>query len=163
MELSEALLHQVKEEAKNEFDKDHKKDIEIARIEAEEKARLVFEKENKAEVEKLKEQNEKFKLEGIKLQEEKQKLIVKEKEMEENAQKKLNEERQKIKETTEKEFSDQQRMKDREKETQIENLKKMLEEANRKASGVSQQVQGEVLEVDLEDFLKSVAGRNSKA
>ncbi len=153
MELSEALLHQVKEEAKNEFDKDHKKDIEIARIEAEEKARLVFEKENKAEVEKLKEQNEKFKLEGIKLQEEKQKLIVKEKEMEENAQKKLNEERQKIKETTEKEFSDQQRMKDREKETQIENLKKMLEEANRKASGVSQQVQGEVLEVDLEETL----------
>ncbi|MDO8269868.1 MAG: DUF2130 domain-containing protein [Candidatus Levybacteria bacterium] len=36
----------------------------------------------------------------------------------------------------------------------MENLKRMLDEAQRKASGVSQQVQGEVLEVDLEEQLK---------
>ncbi len=153
IEISEALLHQVEDKVKKEVSKDLEKEIEKVRLEAEEKAKSQFEKQNKKEIESLKEQNEKFRLEEIKLREEKQKLEEKEKQLELDSIRKINEEREKIKENTEKEFSEMQRMKDKEKETQIENLKRMLEEANRKASGVSQQVQGEVLEVDLEETL----------
>lgn len=152
-ELSEALLHQVKESAKQEFDTQHKKDIEKIRIETEEKAKLEFEEKNKKEVESLKKQNEEFRNQEMKLRHEKQQLEESRKQLEIETARKLDEERKKIEEKTVKEYEEQQRFKDKEKETQIENLKRMLEEANRKASGVSQQVQGEVLEVDLEEQL----------
>lgn len=153
MELSEALLHQVKEEAKNEFDATHKKDLERMRLLTQEEAKKEFENQNKDQIEKLKSQNEKFRIEELKLREEKHKLEQKERDMEILNARKLDEERKKIEEKVQFEFIEQQRFKDKEKETQIDNLKRMLEEANRKASGVSQQVQGEVLEVDLEEQL----------
>lgn len=154
IEISEALLHQVEDKVKKEVSKDFEREIEKAKFEAEIKAREEVKNKNKEEIEKLKEQNEKFRQQELKLLEEKQKLEDREKQLEIENARKLDEERKRIEEKTLKEFEDQQRMKDKEKETQIENLKRMLEEANRKASGVSQQVQGEVLEVDLEETLK---------
>ena len=73
-ELSEALLHQVKETAKQEFDSQHKKDIENIRLETEEKTRIEFEQKNKAVIEKLKTQNEQFREQELKLLEDKRKL-----------------------------------------------------------------------------------------
>lgn len=152
-ELSEALLHQVKETAKQEFDSQHKKDLENIRIETEEKAKLQFAEKNKEEIERLKKQNEQFREQELKLLEEKRQLEEKEKLMELENARKLDQERKIIEEKIVKEEEEKYRFKDKEKETQIENLKRMLDEAQRKASGVSQQVQGEVLEVDLEEQL----------
>lgn len=153
IELSEALMHQVEEKVKKEVTKDVAQEIEKARLEEGEKVKKELELQNKEEVEKLKQQNAEFRVQELKLREEKQKLEEAKKQMEVENARTLDEERKKIEEKTHRDFEEAQRLKDKEKEMQIENLKRMLEEANRKASGVSQQVQGEVLEVDLEEAL----------
>ncbi len=160
IEISEALLHQVEEKVKKEVSEDTKKEIEKARLEALESAKKEAAEKNSKELEVLqkelsdqKKKNDEFREKELELREEKRKLEEKEKELELETNRKIDEERKRIEEKTLKDFEEQQRFKDKEKETQIENLKRMLEEANRKASGVSQQVQGEVLEVDLEEQL----------
>ena len=162
IEISEALLHQVEEKVKKEVSEDTKKEIERARLEAIESTKKEAAEKNSKELELLqkeltgqKKKNDEFREKELELREEKRKLEEKEKELELETNRKIDEERKRIEEKTLKEFEEQQRFKDKEKETQIENLKRMLEEANRKASGVSQQVQGEVLEVDLEEQLTS--------
>lgn len=146
IEISEALLHQVEEKVKKEVSQDVEKQIKEAQDEALKKARREFEEKNKRDLELLKKQNEEFEKERQRFEDDKKKA-------EEETVKKIEEERKKFEEKALKEFEQSQRMKDKEKELQIENLKRMLEEANRKASGVSQQVQGEVLEIDLEESL----------
>lgn len=146
IEISEALLHQVEEKVKKEVSQDVERQIREAQEDALKKAALEFEEKNKKTVEELKRKNEEFEEKKKKLEEEQRKALL-------DAEKSFIEEKKKIEEKTQKEFEESQRMKDREKELQIENLKRMLEEANRKASGVSQQVQGEVLEIDLEESL----------
>jgi len=70
-------------------------------------------------------------------------------------EKRLLEEEEKIREETKKKSEEDHRFKDLEKEKIIGDLKKALEEAQRKASQGSQQLQGEVLELDLEKNLRS--------
>lgn len=153
IEITEALLHQVEEKVKKEVSEDVEKQIKAAQQTAEEKIRKEFENKNSEELEKLKKQNDEFRSLELKLREEKQKLEEAKKQMELETARTLDSERKKIEERTHREFEEAQRMKDKEKEMQIENLKRMLDEAQRKASGVSQQVQGEVLELDLEEQL----------
>lgn len=81
-------------------------------------------------------------------------LEEKEKNLELEKQRQIDEERKKIKEKTEAELSEQFHLKEKEKEQIIESLKKSLEEAQRKANQGSQQLQGEVLELELEEILK---------
>lgn len=81
-------------------------------------------------------------------------LEEKEKNLELEKQRQIDEERQKIKEKTEIELQEKFHLKEKEKEQVIESLKKSLEEAQRKASQGSQQLQGEVLELELEEILK---------
>lgn len=144
-------MHQVKEEAKSEFDAEHKKDIERVRLDAEEKARKEFEEKGKEDLEKIKKQNEDFLRQELKFKEDKLAFEETRQKLEIENKRKLEEERERVF----KELEEAQRMKEKEKDMQIDNLKRMLEEANRKASGVSQQVQGEVLELDLEEQLAS--------
>lgn len=158
IEITEALLHQVEEKVKKEVSKDIEKEIEKAREESFEKAQkeLLAKQAEKfeslqKELDTQKKKNEEFAQKELKLLEEKQKFELEKKQMELESSKKLVEEREKVL----KEFEETNRMKEKEKDLQIENLKRMLEEANRKASGVSQQVQGEVLEIDLEEQLRS--------
>ncbi len=147
IEISEALLHQVEEKVKKEVSQDVERQIREAQEAAMEKAALDFEERNKKEREEFIKKSEEIELQKRKLEEEQKRVLL-------EAERKIIEEKKKIEEKTQKEFEEAQRMKDREKELQIENLKRMLEEANRKASGVSQQVQGEVLEIDLEEQLE---------
>jgi len=154
IEITEALLHQVEDRVKKEVSKDIEKQVDAARVEAQQKAKSEFEEQNKEVVEKLKRQNEEFREQEIKLLEEKRKLEEKEKQMTLENARKLDQERKIIEEKVVREEEEKYRFKDKEKETQIDNLKRMLDDAQRKASGVSQQVQGEVLEVDLEEQLQ---------
>ena len=68
---------------------------------------------------------------------------------------KLDEERARIRDDAARAIADEHRMKDLEKEKQISDLRKQIEELRRKADQGSQQMQGEVLEVELEDILRA--------
>ena len=69
-------------------------------------------------------------------------------------QRRIDEERKKIIEKTTEQIMEQQRLKEKDKDKVIEDLKKSLEEAQRKATRGSQQSQGEVQELDLENILR---------
>jgi len=68
-------------------------------------------------------------------------------------QRQIDEERNKIRLKTEMEMLEAQRLKDKEKDKVIDDLKRALGDAQRKASQGSQQLQGEVQELDLETSL----------
>jgi len=70
-------------------------------------------------------------------------------------QRQIDQERDKIRQQTLLEASDAHRLKDLEKDKMINDLKHSLEDAQLKASQTSQQLQGEVQELDLESFLKT--------
>lgn len=71
-----------------------------------------------------------------------------------NKQRAIDAEREVIRKKTTEEFVEQQRLKDKEKEQYIDALKKSLEDAQRKATQGSQQMQGEVQEIDMEKTLR---------
>ena len=66
----------------------------------------------------------------------------------------LDEERTKIREAARKEAADERRLKDAEKDKMIGDLRTQIEELRRKSEQGSQQLQGEVLEVALEQLLR---------
>lgn len=159
-ELSEAVIHQYKEKLEKEISKTKEEEIAKARAETEEKVKKELSEKQSEEFVVLKNQldekekkMQQFRDQEIKLREEKRNLEDEKKQMALEIERKMDEERKKLEEKILKEEEERYRLKDKEKETQIENLKRMLDEAQRKASGVSQQVQGEVLEVDLEEQL----------
>ena len=169
IELSEALLHEFQEEFEIKHKKDMSEAVKLAQEKAEkdfkeknaqdlEKFKKEFEQKQSDEIEKLKKQNEAasdaLKKRELMAIEEKRKIEEERKNLELTIARKTEEERAKWEERISKEKEEEYRFKEKEKEMQIDNLKRMLEEANRKASGVSQQVQGEVLEVDLEEQLR---------
>ena len=67
---------------------------------------------------------------------------------------KLDEERQAIRDQAKKEANDERALKEAEKEKLIEDLRKQISELQRKSEQGSQQTQGEVLELELEDLLR---------
>jgi hypothetical protein len=69
-------------------------------------------------------------------------------------QRQLDSERNLIRQKAAEEFAISQRIKDLEKDKIVSDLKKSLEDAQRKANQSSQQLQGEVQELDLEETLK---------
>ncbi len=143
IEISEALSHSIREGVEKDLT------IKIQK-EAEEKFALLQE-ELKFKTKKLEESRD----ETLKLHQEKLKLEDEKKSFELEKQRQLNEERDKIRQQTLQEASDAHRLKDLEKEKMINDLKKSLEDAQLKASQSSQQLQGEVQELDLEEFLQT--------
>ncbi len=69
-------------------------------------------------------------------------------------QRQMDEERKKIREVTELQMLEQHRQKDLENEKKLSDMKKALDEAQRKANQGSQQTQGEVRELELENILR---------
>lgn len=67
----------------------------------------------------------------------------------------LDTERKKIQEEAATKLEQQHRLQDMEKEKRITDMRQQIEELKRKAEQGSQQTQGEVLELELEEFLKS--------
>ncbi len=68
---------------------------------------------------------------------------------------KLDEEREKIRQATMEQYAENHRLKDLEKDKQMEDMRKTIDDLKRKAEQGSMQTQGEVLELDLEGALKS--------
>ena len=68
---------------------------------------------------------------------------------------KLDEEREKIRQATMEQYAENHRLKDLEKDKQMEDMRKTIDDLKRKAEQGSMQTQGEVLELDLEAALKA--------
>ena len=177
--LSEAITHQLGEKYEKEIDEVKKKaeareqyliDLSKKRIEEEkEKSRKEAElglrkkiteemefklKNSQNESEELKKSNKAMQDQLLEFSKTIRQLQNQTREKEIEMAKKLTEERRHIEELVLKRTQEEHRLKDLEKEKVIADLKKSLEDAKRKAEQGSQQMQGEILELEVEDMLK---------
>ncbi len=129
-QLEEQLRTKLKEESGREL---ADRDIQIKELRLKAKESAEFELKLRAEKRAIEEAKEKFELEKTR---------------------QLDSERTKIKEEAEKMVLEKEKFKLEEKEKMIADLKKSLDEATRKANQGSQQTQGEVLELEIEDLLR---------
>lgn len=140
--IEEALSNQVRlsieKEAQEKIRKNFFQEIKLLQEELSRKSKEIDEV-RKMELELRRQKNL--------IEEEKRKIEL-------EKQRQIDEEREKIRQQTAKEILEQQRLKEAEYEKKILDLKKSLEEAQLKASQGSQQTQGEVLEINLEEELK---------
>lgn len=155
VEISEILKHQIEEEVKKDVAAKNKIDLEKVKKDLEEKQSFEME-ELKKEIEKKNQKLDEFREQEIKLREEKREIEEKRKDLALEVERKIDEERKKIEEKVLKEEDERHRLKEKEKDKIIEDLKIALDDAKRKASQSSQQLQGEVLELDLEEQLKGI-------
>lgn len=164
---SEAKDNDIAKRLKDEREKYAKKEQEIAsqletvRKEAAEEAKKKISESVKLEMEDLQEQlKEKDKRimesqkQELELRKKQRELESKEKALELEMVRKVAEERAKIQEETLKNYEENHRLKDAEKDKQLADMRKQIDELKRKAEQGSQQNQGEVLELELEDMLK---------
>jgi len=90
----------------------------------------------------------------LQLRKEKRELETAKRNLELEVARKVDAERQRIREEALKEADEQHRLKDAEKDHKLQEALKVNEELNRKLQQGSQQIQGEVLELDLEHVLR---------
>lgn len=143
------LGDQIRQSLRDEYNEKWQ-DLQKAQEEKTQKEKILLEEQ----LQKQKKEIELFRENELVLRKKTTELEEKEKNLELEKQRQIDEERQKIKEKTEIELQEKFHLKEKEKEQIIESLKKSLEEAQRKASQGSQQLQGEVLELELEEILK---------
>lgn len=145
VELSQAIIHELQAQVREEERKSLRSTFEKEKAEEkalqEKKLRQLFEEENKEKEKELEEIRKKGKV----LEE---KLV---KEQEEREKTEL-----KIREEATKKAEEEQHLKLKEKDLQLEQIRKANEDLKRKIEQGSQQRQGEVLELDLEDKLKDI-------
>jgi len=142
--IQDALSHQVKktisEQAKEQAKRELSQEIKYLQ-EENEKKQQELEKTKQIELELRKEKNQ---------------LSEDKKNFELEKQRQLDQEREKIRQQTAKEILEQQHFKIAEKDKQIDDMKKQIEELRIKSEKGSQQLQGEVQELDLEKELKQL-------
>lgn len=160
-ELTDAIKHQIEEELTSDVKEKHLEEIEKTKKDVEEKVKKELEEKSKLEIGDLKKQltekdekvNE-LRENELKLREDRRKLEDREKELELETQRRIDEERKKIEDTVLRQAVEEHRLKDLEKEKKIAGLQEQLEEALRRSKVGSQQLQGEVLELDIENMLR---------
>lgn len=167
--IDEALSHQLEDQItlqlKDEFNKkwlDQKdKLLQQAQADALKKAeenlkRQTVESEKllKEEIAKKDEELKKSRNEELKLRKEKQAIEEEREKWELDKQRQLDEEREKIKQKTAESMLEEHRMRDLEKNKQMEDMRRKIDELQMKVNLTSQQLQGEVLELELEELLK---------
>lgn len=154
----EEVLEKQKESSEKEFKEklqDEKKKLwKVALEKAEEKQQLAVKnleeelQEKKAALIKAEEQE----LEFLKMQ---RNLKEKERRLEIDLQRKLDNQRNEIEQLIRKTVIEEERMKMREKDKQLEMMRKQIEDLKQKSEQGSMQIQGEVQEEDLKRILKS--------
>ena len=156
--LEEALIKQVEDNFRlsheAEFAKEKEQLIKTAtqkaQAETEQKLKLL-EEENREKSEKLAKANK----QELELRKQFNKLEEDKRSFELEKQRQLDQERQQIREQAQKQILEEQKITDLAKDKLISDLKKSLEDARRKADQGSQQTQGEVIELQLEEMLKN--------
>lgn len=165
--LSEAITEKIDLELRKKYDSElikqkekleEKFQFEISKIT--EETRKKFKEEQEIEItdlqNELKRTTEKLKVardNELKLREREREIEDKEKNIELELKRKIDEEKKKIEEKLKERLDEDYRFKEAEKEKVIGDLKKQIDELRRKAEQGSQQTQGEVLELKLEDML----------
>jgi hypothetical protein len=130
--LEKELLEKAQEQAGKEL---ADRDAQIKELQAKAKESADFELKLRAEKRAIEEAKEKFELEKTR---------------------QLDEERAKIREVAEKAILEKEKYKMDEYEKKLHDMQKALEDAQRKGNQVSQQLQGEVQELDLERTLREL-------
>lgn len=131
IEISQALKHEVESQVLAAERTKH--ELELNRI-----------REQLAQAQKIE----------LQLRQQKNELDEQKRTFELDKQRTIDAEREKIRRKTAEEILESQRLKEKEKDKMIDDLKKALDEAQRKATQGSQQLQGEVQELDLEELLR---------
>jgi len=121
--------------------------------EAEEKVSLEL-KDLKGQIQEKDKKIEEAEEKELELRKKQREIEAREKSLELDMARKLDKERKKIEEETSKKISEEQGLKLLEREKIIAGLKKQIDELKRKSEVGSQQLQGEVQELDLESFLQ---------
>lgn len=173
IELSEALTKDIEKTVLEAEHKKHLAELEKIQKDADEKAtRLIEEEKVKAHAEastklehklkQMQDQSDADKLEVKEMREQLSQLMQELRESRKSVanaeiemQKKLAEEESKIREEAEKSADEKQRLKIAEKDKQLEAARKANDDLQRKLNQGSQQMQGEILELDLETALSS--------
>jgi hypothetical protein len=109
----------------------------------------------KKELEQKQEQIRKAQELELQLRQQKNELDQKMQQVELETQRKLDAEREKIRKEAEEMVLEKQRMRDAEKDKQIDDMRQKIEELQLKANLTSQQLQGEVQELELETVLRN--------
>ncbi len=161
VELSEAIIHQMRETVRTEQEAKHKVELEKTKLEAEEKAlkRVKEETEFKLknaqiETEEKDKRNRELQQQILEFTKELRELKRKDDEREIEMQRALLKERERMELEIGKNYRDKAGLETAELKKQLDDTKKALEDAQRKADQKSQQLQGEVLELDLESQLR---------
>lgn len=154
--LDEALTRDLDEKFQIKLEEEKRKLWKVAQEKAEEKisAKIVGEQKFLKD-ELLQKDKELQKARELELQIRKEKNALEEerKSFEIEKQRQMDEERGKIREEAARQLIDEHRLKDAEKDKKMSDMSKMIEELKLKAQLTSQQLQGEVLELELEELL----------
>ncbi len=160
IEISEALTHQLKAEVSASLESEYKQKVEALSKEAEEKAMKKATESMELKFKDIENEAKEARERGKKLQEElleatraMRELREKDEQRELEMEKKISQMQNTLKEEITKQYSSEFRLKELEKDKVINDLKKALDDAQRKAQQGSMQTQGEVLELDLEQAL----------
>lgn len=164
IEITEALAGQIRQQVVVEEKSKHEAELKAVeekatRVASEKVTRELKDKEN--QISELKGRAEQAEEKELEVRKEKRELEESKRKFELEKQRQLDEERNKIRDSALKEAAESHQLKDKERETVIEDLKKSLAEAQRKAQQGSQQTQGEVLELEIEEILQREFPRDS--
>lgn len=168
VELSEALTHQMRETVRAEQAAKHKQELEKTKLEAEEralkKAKDELElklKNSQTEAEEVEKRNRELQEQLLEITKAFRELQQKDKDRELEMQKVLLKERERMEIEIGKNVREKADLETAELRKQLEDTKKALEDAQRKADQKSQQLQGEVLELELENLLRATFSHDS--
>ncbi len=163
----ELELQQQKETLNQEISKKTEEQVQVLKKELWIKAQEAATQQQNLKIKDLEEQlkerqqkTEELEKQELELRKQQRQLEEAKHEFELQMIRKFDEQRKTLAEDIEKKVQDEMRLKLLEKDKQLEDTKKALLEAQRKAAQGSQQAQGEVLELDLEKTLKEMFSRD---
>ena len=150
IEISEALTHEVQEKIRKDLEREI--DEKVKRRANEEYG--LFKRRQQKEIDEANLRNKKLLSQIETLMDEIYKLKIRDEERELEMKKKFAESEEKIKQEARQRVEDEHRFKDQEKDKKLQDVLRINEELKRKLEQGSEQAQGEVLELDLENNLK---------
>lgn len=153
IELTDALTQDLKSQVKESLEREYRQEFEKAKKESDKKLETEV-RVLKEDVEKKQRELEVAQKAELELRKEKNKLDEDKRTFELEKQRQMDKEREIIRQKTLAEASEKSRLKEKEKDMVIDQLKKALDDAQRKASQGSQQLQGEVQELDIESTFR---------
>ncbi len=157
IEINKALSHQIEEKLRQQLSQESQEKFAKQKEEIERKAQETIKLEMqdmKNQAKETQEKNTQLQDQLLSLTKTLRELKEKDEQRELLMQKQMLEEREKMREDISKTVMERSRMDKLELEKQLEDTKKALEDAQRKAAQKSQQLQGEVLELELEKLLR---------